>query len=75
MNECSVCHRRLDKDNLRKKRVQFLDMDGKVVRTRTVAFLCLPNQEDGTKGCLYLDEDWNRPMYSASPGYAGITGA
>lgn len=65
-SKCTRCGREVGKDNLKAKRVQFKPMDkkGAVERSRTVAYLCVVDQEDGSKGCLYQDEDWNRPMYS-----------
>lgn len=74
---CSGCGRDVGRENLKVKRAVFKEMGkyGTTVRTRTVSWLCVIPQEDGTLSCLEKDEDWNRPMYSTSPGFEGSVNA
>lgn len=64
--ECSgpqhVGNRRVQRENLRVKRVQFLKIgrNGRIIRSRNVAFLCL--------SCMEADPDYLRPALTASPG-------
>lgn len=70
--ECSVCGRELAKDDLRVKRATFAEMGfkGRQFRSRTVAWLCVVEQADGSPGCLYRDEDYNREARRSAPGLA-----
>lgn len=63
----------MGKLNLKVKRAQFKEMGktGAVVATRTVAWLCVVPQEDGSPSCLALDEDYQRPLFATSPGMIG----
>lgn len=67
---CSMCGREVGKDNLRIKRAVFKEVGkgGATVKTRTVAWLCIIPQEDGSPGCLLEDDDFNLPAFAASPG-------
>lgn len=70
---CSSCGREVGKDNLKVKRAVFREVGkgGSVVKTRTVGWLCIISQPDGEPSCLDQDPDWNRPLYSTSPGMKG----
>lgn len=70
--KCSECGREVGKDNLRAKRVQFKDIsaNGRIHKSRMVAWLCTVPQPDGRLSCLDRDPDWQRPLYATAPGMA-----
>lgn len=67
---CSLCNREVGKTNLYVKRATFKEVGkgGRLKRTRTVSWLCIIPQPDGSPSCLHKDPDWNKPAYLESPG-------
>ncbi len=70
--KCSACDRDVGRANLKVKRVQFkeMGMDGPIVQSRTVAWLCVVPQQDGSSSCLEKDAAWKQPSRTAAPGNA-----
>lgn len=70
--KCSECGRDVGRDNLKAKRVQFKEMGmaGPIIQSRTVAWLCVVPQQDGSPSCLELDPAWKQPSRAAAPGNA-----
>lgn len=70
--ECTSCGRNVGRDNLKVKRTQFKEMgsNGPIIQTRTVAWLCVIPQEDGSPSCLERDPAWGLPRHSSAPGLA-----
>lgn len=75
--KCSACGRNVGRDNLRAKQVAFREMgrNGKVIKSRTIAWLCVvPLTVDG-KSCLDKDPDYNRETWFDSPGLQDVKDA
>lgn len=70
---CTSCGREVGKFNLKTKRVEFREVGkgGAMIKSRTVGWLCIIPQEDGSPSCLDQDSDWHRPVFATSPGMAG----
>lgn len=66
--QCDNCGIKATKSGLKVKRIQFKEMGegGPVLKTRTVAWLCL--------SCMESDPDYNRPPFTASPGLRDVQG-
>ena len=67
---CTECGREMTREQLRAKRVQYRELvgDRRVVRPRTVAWLCVSPPRGG-KSCLDLDADWHRQSLRDAPGF------
>lgn len=74
--ECTSCGNVRKRDELIAKRIQFreMGMTGKVLETRTVAWLCKVIGKGG-KTCLQRDADYGRVAYTEAPGTAAKRGA
>lgn len=72
--KCSMCGEVRSRDQLVAKRVQYkeMGMEGKVLTTRVVAWLCTVLHSGGAP-CLELDEHFNIPAYTSAPGTAAKT--
>lgn len=66
---CSSCKEERERDDLIVKRVQYKEMgvSGRLLITRTVAWLCLIKGADG-RSCLERDEHYHREKYADAPG-------
>lgn len=69
--KCDGCGEIRPRDELVVKRVQFknMGMDGKLLATRVVGWLCTVVGVDG-KSCLTRDEHYGRVPYVEAPGTA-----
>lgn len=74
---CSVCGRHVGRSKLYVKRAVFKEVGkgGAMKRTRTISWLCIIPQADGSPSCLHKDEDWIKPAYLASPGFEDTAAA
>lgn len=70
--KCTECERSVGRDNLKVKRVQFKEMgvNGPIVQTRVIAWLCTVAAENGGPSCLDKDPVWQQPARVATPGHA-----
>lgn len=71
---CSNCNRQVGRENLAVKRAVFKEMgsNGTTLKTRTTAWLCDVPSPDGGPSCLRSDPDFERPLYSESPGIKAL---
>ena len=69
---CAECGREVGRPNLLRKKVEFRELgeSGRLVKSRTVAWLCRIPQEDGTLSCVDKDPDYNRHYFADAPGMA-----
>ena len=67
---CTVCRREVGRENLVAKRAQFtkLGVNGKFIRSRTVAWLCTIKVGTGQPSCLDADADYNAEKVRDAPG-------
>lgn len=67
---CSECGTERPRSEFITKRVQFKDMgtDGKVITTRTVAWLCKAKEPATGKSCWERDPDFGRAAWLDAPG-------
>ena len=67
---CDGCGRQVGRNNLKVKRVQFLDIGvgGKVDKSRTLGWFCIVPQDNGDPSCVEADPDWNRQAILDAPG-------
>lgn len=72
--KCDACGEVRSRDQLVAKRVQFkeMGMEGKVLTTRVVAWLCTVPQNP-ILSCLERDDHYAIPAYTAAPGTAAKT--
>lgn len=64
---CTLCQREVGRESLIVKRVQFVDMNGKTIRTRVVGWLCtVPNGDEPS--CADKDPVSSMPLRVTTPG-------
>lgn len=72
--KCTICKREVGKPNLKVKRVQYCDMgtNGRVEKSRVIAWLCMIPQPDGEPSCLDSDEHYGNVARFAAPGLQDV---